>query len=328
MRDLARGCWLLLLLTLGTGAFAAERPAYRCYQAPVAPVMDGAIAGDPAWKRIPAVTGFSKLGDGFTDAKQTFARACWDAQALYTGVTCEEPDVASLQLKVRDGGPTWEDDGIEVFLQPGEGRPVTQFVVTAGGARGGFEGSPDFLRYQAAAHAGEDFYSLEIRIPFELLEASPTVGDKWLGDVCRNIWATKSGGDKFTCWAPLQTRFLEPEHFATIELLGPPPEAAGVTALEDRLNRRYRADLTRRLGVSAARGKEYVPVLTEASERQQYRVKALELLRRWGELEQLQQAAKSAPLPELRRVIKGADALVEESYNLKYAYLIATVLGD
>jgi hypothetical protein len=328
MCGLARGCWLLLLLTLGAGALAAERLAYPCYQAPVAPVMDGAIVGDPAWERIPTVTGFSKLGDGFSDAKQTFAQACWDEQALYVGVTCEEPDVASLQLKVRDGGPTWEDDSIEVFIQPGEGRPVTQFVVTAGGARGGFEGSPDFLKYQAAAHRGEDSSSLEIWIPFELLEASPKIGDKWLGNVCRNIWATKSGGDKFTCWAPLQTRFLEPERFATIELLGPPPDAGGVAALEDRLNSRYRADLTRRLKASAARGKEYVPALTEASEREEYRARALELLRRWGELQQLQQQARSAPLPDLRRVIKGADALVEESYNLKYAYLIATVLGD
>ena len=290
--------------------------------------MDGLVTGDPAWEAIPAVTGFSKLGDGYTEAKQTWVRACWDGEALYVGVICEEPDIARMQLQVRDGGDTWMDDGIEIFLLPSGSLHATQFVVTAGAARGGYEGAPNILKYQAATHAGKASYDLEVRIPFELLGASPRPGERWRGNFCRNIWTTQSGGDKFTSWAPLQSRFLELERFATLEFADSPPDAAQVSAIADRLNGPYRVDFTRRLEATAARGREYVPALEEASEHERFRPQALELRRRWREFDRALANADTMPLPELRRILKGAQALTQESYDLKYAYLIATVLGD
>jgi len=328
MRSLASGKPVLLLLALCATTAAAAGMSYPCYEAASAPVMDGVVAGDPAWQQIPAVTGFSKLGNGYTDAKQTWVQACWDDQAFYIGVTCEEPDVGRLQLQVRDGGPTWSDDGVEVFLEPGAGAQVRQFVVTAGGARGGFEGAPDFRRYQAAAHAEAATYSLEIRIPFELLGATPGLGGWWRGNFCRNIFTTTSGGDKFTCWAPLQTRFLEPEHFATIEFLGPAPDPARVSVIAERLNRPYRDDLLRRLQAAAAGSLEYVPALTEASQDPRFHPQARGLLRRWRQLERALRQGDRTPLAQLRPIQKGAEVLTQESYELKYTYLIATVLGD
>jgi len=325
-----RICSLLsaLLAALATAAAAAPRPTYPCYQTATPPVMDGVTAGDPAWVAIPTVTGFSKLGDGYTEAKQTWVQACWDAQALYIGVTCEEPDVARLQLQVRDGGQTWLDDGVEIFVQPGGTGKVTQFVVTAGGAKGGFEGAPDFRRYQAAARAAADSYSLEIRIPFDLLGVVPKPGDRWRGDFCRNIFARFSGGDQFTCWAPLQTRFLEPEHYADIELLGAAPSAAEAAALSERLNRPYRDEVAARLGAIAAEGAEYIPTLTEAARDERFADRARLLLRQWRQLDRALRRGESTPLAELRLLQSGAEALRQESYDLKYAYLIATVLGD
>ena len=91
MRGTAHSLPALLLLPFCAMASGAGPTSYPCYRTPVAPVMDGVLAGDPAWERIPSVTGFSKLGDGYTDAKQTYAQACWDDQALYVGVICEEP---------------------------------------------------------------------------------------------------------------------------------------------------------------------------------------------------------------------------------------------
>jgi len=290
--------------------------------------MDGQVTGDPAWEAVPAVTGFSKLGDGYTEAKQTWARACWDDKAFYVGIVCEEPDIARMKLQVRDGGDTWLDDGIETFLLPTGSLHATQFAVTAGGARGGFEGAPDILRYQAAAHAGKASYELEVRIPFDLLGVTPKPGDRWRGSFCRNIWTTQSGGDKFTSWPPLQTRFLEPEHFATLEFAAAPPDAAEVAVIADRLNAAYRADLTRRLRALASEGREYLPALEEASSKERFRSRATELRGRWRELDRALASADTTPLPELRRLLTGAQALTQGSYDLKYAYLIATVLGD
>ncbi len=316
------------LLTLASGRPPAQRLTYPCFQVSTAPLLDGSLADDPAWEGIPTATGFSKLGDGYTEAKQTSVQACWEKDALYVGVVCEEPDAALMKPTVRDGGDTWLDDGIEVFLQPAEDATVIQFVVTAAAARGGYQGAPDFLRYEAAAHVGADFYGLEIRIPFELVGATPRIGDAWRGDFCRNIWTTKSGGDRFTCWAPLQTQFLEPEHYAAIEFLGTPPPAATAQQLTERLNRPYRADLTRRLRALAATGREYTPTLAEAADDERFGEQARALLARWGELQDVLRGADSTPVGDLRHILQGAQALTQDSYDTKYAYLIANVLGD
>jgi len=316
------------LLTLSATPSLAAPPTYPCFRPTVAPAIDGALAGDPGWDCIPVVTGFSKLGDGYTDAKQTSVQACWDEDALYVGVVCEEPDAALMKPSVRDGGDTWLDDGVEIFLQRAPDATVMQFVVTAAAAKGGYEGAPDFLKYQAAAHTGADFYSLEVRIPFELLGSAPKTGDAWRGNFCRNIWATKSGGDKFTCWAPLQAKFNEPQRFATLEFLGPAPEADAAQTLTERLNRPYRADLARRLRAVAATAAEYTPTLTEAAGDRRFGEQARGLLARWEQLTAVLKDAEQTPVAELRSLLRGVEALTQESYDVKYAYLIANVLGD
>ena len=263
---MARECRAFLLiisLTLLCVSSHAARPTYPCYRPATAPTLDGDVAGDPAWQGIPAATGFSVLGGSYTLAKQTVARVCWDEQALYIGIIAEEPDVARMSLHVHDGGPFWEDDGVELFFQPGADKPVFQFGITAGGARGGVEGAPDFTRIQASAKAGTDSYSLEVRIPFATLGFTPKVGDTWFGDVCRNIWTTYSGGDKFTCWAPLKHQFNEPEDFAALQFLGTAPTADEAVQIGEKLNAGYRADLAGRLGKAASQGAEYMPVLDE-----------------------------------------------------------------
>ena len=319
-------CWPLLVL-LALPARAAP-PTYPCYQPDKAPVIDGNVAGDAAWSNLPAVTGFSKLGAGYTLDKQTVVRACWDGQALYVAMVCEEPDVAQLKQTVRDGGPFWEDDGVEIFLQPATHKQALQLGVTAFGAKGGFEGFADFTKCQAAATRGGDSYSLEMRIPFEILRATPKVGDKWRGNFCRNIWVTTSGGDKFTCWAPLKTRFLEPENYAVLAFHGPAPQAAEAGEVSEKLNGAYRKHLIGGLRAAVGQGKEYTKVLDDASRDGQFGEKASDLLARWREVESLSRQASKAPILELRRTIADIDSLVRASYGVKYAYLISELFGD
>ena len=163
---MAPGCVLAL----------AAAPEYPCYRAEGAPTLDGVVTGDAAWARVPIATGFSVLGGSFSESKQTTVQACWDDEALYVGVVCEEPDIARMKLTVRDGGPGWLDDGLELFLQPRAGGQTYQFITTAGAARTGWEGLPDAFKYQAAAAKGDDSYSLELRLPFDLVTAAPKPG--------------------------------------------------------------------------------------------------------------------------------------------------------
>ncbi len=317
----------LLLVGAMVPSYAAV-PDYPCYRPTVAPVIDGDVAGDPAWKTIPAVTGFSVLGDGYAVAKQTTAQACWDDDAFYVAVTCEEPDAPNLHITVVDGGNFWEDDGLEIFVRPGADAQIFQFGVTAGGAKGAYLGFADFTKLQAAAKMGKGCYSLELRLPYSILRATPKVGDVWFGDFCRNIWTTNSGGDRFTSWAPLKAQFSEPANFAAFHLRGSAPDVAEAERICAALNAPYRDKLAGMVTAAAGTGGEYAAVLAEAARDPDFRARANDLRLRWDRVARVIRKTGQASVWELRRAITDVDALVRESYALKYAYLIAKLLPE
>jgi hypothetical protein len=318
---------MLVFLAL-TASQALAAPTYPCYHPTVTPVVDGEVAGDPAWQSIPAVTGFSVLGDGYSYAKQTLARLCWTTEGLYVGVVCEEPDAKLLVPKVLDGGDTWAEDGIEIFLQPA-GRPeVCQFAVTAGGAKGGFEGNPDITKMRAAAKIGEDSYSLEALIPFEVLRGRAAKGTRWAGNVCRNIFTTRSGGDKFTSWAPLKSRFLEPENFAGILFQDSSLSAAEVEKVTEQLNSSYRRTLLKQVSQAAKGFSQYRQALEAAAQDAEYAGRASGLLADWRRLEEISRQADRAGLVDMRASLLKLEALNRDSYDLTYRYLIHKLLEE
>jgi hypothetical protein len=327
---LSRACLALAALGLLAGGARVEgaQMTYPCYRPSVAPVPDGDIAGDPGWRDIPAATGFSVLGGTYAALKQTDARACWVDEALYVAMSCEEPDAPLIKPTVPDGGPAWLDDGVEIFVQPAGSGHVYQFVITAGGARGSGEVFPDIAQVQVGAKIGHDAYSVEARIPYSILGARPAVGGRWRGNFCRNIFTKESGGDQFTSWAPLRSRFMEPENFAVLAFLGPAPDAEEAQRIAESINRPYRVRLVAELRAAAAEEPEYAPALREASRDAEFGQRASDLQGRWREAEAAVRSAGQVPLPELRRIVRGADALLKDSYNLKYAYLIARLLRE
>lgn len=318
---------MVVILALSITAAHAAPPLYPCFRADAPPAIDG-DGGDAAWTATPLATGFSVLGDGFTEDKQTAFRACWDEEALYLLVICEEPDVGRLTTNVRDGGPGWLDDGVEVFVQPGGDGQVYQFVVTAAGARSSGAGAADFLQLEAAAGTGEASYTLEIAIPHELVGAQPSVGDTWRGNVCRNIWTTISGGDKFTTWAPLERRFLEPQGFGIIELRGDAPAQETLATIMRGLNRRYREHLIEQLRAASGRAEEYLPILERAREHEEFASRARRLCYRWFRMRQTQRSPERHAIEELREMVRSAEELLDASYELKYACLIDGLFED
>lgn len=315
------------LLCLCVTAADANPPEYPCFRAEVAPEIDG-DGGDACWQGAPLATGFSILGGGFTDAKQTAFRLCWDEAALYYLIVCEEPDVGHLRTDVRDGGPGWLNDGAEIFVQPGGEGQVYQFVVTAAAARAAGAGAPDWREVEAAAARGDRSYTLEIAIPHDAVRAEPDVEDAWSGAVCRNIWTTNSGGDKFTSWPALNRQFLEPENYATIAFRGTSPGGEAVGALTGELNHDYRDHLVGQLRAVAERGPIYRPVLERARQSEELGSRARRLLYRWYRLERVQSDPKRFTLQQLRDMVQSAEALEAESYEVKYAHLIDGLFPD
>jgi len=316
-----------VLLALPLGTLNAWSSQYPCFHASAAPAVDG-DASDPCWSATPLATGFSILGNGFTDAKQTAFRLCWDDAALYVLVVCEEPDVARLKTDVRDGGEAWLNDGVEVFVQPASGGQVYQLGVTAAAARSAGEGAPDWRQVEAAAATGQASYTLEIAIPHGVVRAEPRVGVSWHGAICRNIWTTNSGGDKFTSWPALQRRFLEPEHFATIDFRGAAPSEQAVAAMTLERNRGYREHLVAQLRGLTEQAPHYLPGLEQARESEELGGRARSLLYRWYRLARMQAASERFSIQQLRETVQSAEALQAASYDVKYAHLIDGLFPD
>lgn len=316
-------CLVSVILIIATLPVCAAETGlrYECFRAPVAPTMDGIVSGDPAWAAIPGATGFHKLGGDYTVAKQTLAYATWDDQSLYIAIVAEEPDIARIKPVIRDGGLCWSEDGVELWVQPAGQGPL-QFGVTCGGARCTGEGGLGLQGWEAKASQTADTYSLEVRFAFRYLGLTPSAGDVWHTNFCRNIYTRDSGGDQYTTWAPLVARFLEPERFPQMvfEARVLTPEAA--REVEGRLNASYRAQLLSGLETLGAEASEFLPVLAEAAADPRYREAALPLKAAWEEAAALQREAAGAGLSQVRRVLARADRLRLDSYNLKYRVLI------
>jgi hypothetical protein len=326
---------LMVLGALLTGCLAGHAAdvtgtRYPCFQAPSEPTIDGKVVGDPAWQAIPAVTGFRLLGGGYTHVKQSTARMCWTAAAVFIAVECEEPDAAKLKPTAKDGGWTWSEDSVEIFLQPENGGQVYQIGVTAGGAMGSGEGSPEIGKCTAAATLQAATYTLEIRIPFTVLRTPPApAGTTWRGTFCRNIQTvTPSGGDKFTCWSPLQSRFLEPGNFAVITFAERPSNPEEGNRLSAELNQGYRAELASLLQGAARRATDFREALQGAVSHPRLGRKAQELLSAWQRIEALSSQAATAPLPDLRQALLTAQGLQAASYETKYTALLEKLLAE
>jgi hypothetical protein len=317
---------LVLIAVLLVVAAHAAPPQYAVYRPPCAVTVDGDIAGDPAWAAVPAMQGFSVLGGGYTFSKQTVAQICHDDEAVYVAVTCEEPDAKELKPQVRDGGDTWAEDSLELFFQPPGSVQAYQLGITAGGARGAFEGGADPRGFQAAARIGDGQYTVEARIPCSLLKG--TAAGTWRGNVCRNIFTVRSGGDKFTSWAPLQKQFLEPANFAYLTLMPGALTAAEAARATAQLNAPYREALAKLISAAAATGGQYVPTLREASTDATFGERARALLAKWEAIEQVNRTAQTAPVGDMRRALMDLQALNADSYQVKYEYLISKLFAD
>ena len=312
----------IVFLAASCALWGAETPlSYTCNRNPVAPTLDGIVVGDPGWANIPGATGYHTLGDGYTTAKQTTAYATWDDSALYIGVVAEEPDIAQVKNVLSDGSDCWLEDGAEVFVQPPDRQPL-QFIVTSGGARASGAGNPGLEGWSAKASRHRDSYSLEIRIGFGVLGVTPKTGDVWHISFCRNTVTDDSGGDRYTCWAPLVSRFLEPESFPSLRFDAKALTATECQAAETTLNADYRATLTAQLAGLAQAADTYLPVLARASESPAFRSQAEPLVAGWKQAVALQRGAATAPLPQVRQALQSAEKLRQQSFELKYTMLL------
>lgn len=225
----------------GSLAAAQPPPSYPCYRVATPPVIDGKL-DDAVWQSLPEAKGFHTLkAEGFAHRKPTSFRIGWSNDALYLAVRCKEPFNRLIMALTGDGEPLWDDDSIEVFLNP-PGDDYFQFIANTAGARWNgrkAEAADKVWNWTAKAQIAGDDWCLEVRIPFGVVGRTPKEGDTWKFNVTRNVTCGPRG-ERFSSWAPVQQGFADVANFANLTFRGS-PVAADVTAAEQQLSAAFSA---------------------------------------------------------------------------------------
>lgn len=159
------------------------------------PVLDGQL-GDACWKLAEPQTLRKFAGNAEVDGVYpTEVRALFTLEGVYFGLRMAEPVPAELKvdLSARDDALMWHQDGIELYLDV-SGQNLGkfyQFIVTARPAVLDIKDSDpawNCAGLQTAVQRGDDFWSMEVFIPFTSLGVTGHVatGTKWYGQVTRH----------------------------------------------------------------------------------------------------------------------------------------------
>lgn len=191
---------LLTALCAAAAPVAPKRPATAA-KLTGAITVDG-VLGEAAWQAAPNHTGFEwPLGAGtrppIPPEIQTHFKVLYSADTLYFGVKCLEPKMSELRVDAADlhDAAMWSDDDVEIFLDPvGDRREYYQLAINSAGTQtdlymieGGNTGSDWSAAWQVAVHKDQDFWSLEIAIPFAAFNKRPSSmwADTWVFSMSR-----------------------------------------------------------------------------------------------------------------------------------------------
>ncbi|MFB3897184.1 MAG: hypothetical protein ACE14V_12865 [bacterium] len=189
--------------------------SYPCYRLKHLPVIDGRIQDDPAWQTVPIASEFLLLEHELKLApKQTTVRMGYTATDLYLGIICLEPEMDKLKSVLPDKDNLWREDSSEIFMLPKGSKAYNHFAVNAIGSRWNNKLTGDNkVTWQAKAFKGDQFWSIELKIPFTAFGIYPKNNEVWRCNICRNIYTS---GERYSSWANLETEFHIPEKFAHI----------------------------------------------------------------------------------------------------------------
>lgn len=160
--------------------------------------VDGKLS-EAAWKKAPPIEHFVYYKSLRLASRETVCRILYDAQNLYFGFECSDPDAEGLKVAARKRDEHLLCDSVEVLLDPAlDKKTFYHWIVDAGGnlfdaaqrpdASGALAYSPAFDgNAKFAVGKAADRWTAELAIPFSDLGGAPKPGAKWGANVCRNI---------------------------------------------------------------------------------------------------------------------------------------------
>ena len=124
------------------------------------------------------ISGFSHFKSGEKAKADTQVTVIPGAKEITLKIRCLEPQMDKLKAACKDvNGRVWGDDLVEIFFGPvSNDRPLSQFVVTAGGGRWMGRKSvsvdpADYSKWSAKVSRDKTSWSVEAVIPYTLLGA-------------------------------------------------------------------------------------------------------------------------------------------------------------
>lgn len=217
-----------------------EELSYPVFPLKKAPAMNGEWSTG-AWEDIPAATGLSQMKTGeFSQMRQTAFKMGWFENDLYISVRCNEPTPERIKTDANNYRDGWyPDDHLEFFFSKNNSsnKGFKQFVVNSRAGRWcNFTAHGKSDDWKAAALKGKDFWTVEIRIPFSLLDISSDfrTGKFWFN--LARVANSNSEGDILTCFAPVMTSFNNVSRYASMTFKGS-PSPDELAAVGKRLNR-------------------------------------------------------------------------------------------
>lgn len=182
---------------------AAELPPPTLRVAPAlgAVTLDGKT-DEAAWQSAAGAGGFVDLFTRRIAQQQTRFLVTYDDTRLYLAFeTSNLPIELQGKYAERDKGKPWNDDSVEIFIQPDPENTYHLMVNHAGATHDLRSGSADWTgNWQYAGRLEGSTWTGEIAIPLADLGMTkpPAEGTQWRFNLCRDRAA---GGKKLQCWA-------------------------------------------------------------------------------------------------------------------------------
>jgi len=212
---------------------AAPPPMVRVPRVEAGLTLDGKL-DESMWKKASRVPVGINIVTMFPHSSFAYASLCYDRNNLYVGFYSPKGKRPLASKAAERDGRVWLDDAFELFLIPdlSKKNDFCQFIFNAKGTmldgRGG--ASKWNSRVKRKAYVGDDYWTVEVAVPFRELGASPPrPGDVWMGNFCRDWYRPLPANPVYTTWAYAGTSFLDnPERFGKLVFSGKENDGARV----------------------------------------------------------------------------------------------------
>ncbi len=202
----------MLLAQLASVLFAGEPGFGECRKTDTPPVIDGALT-DSCWTDAPILTGFSVLAAKDRASNQTEVKICHDGKNLYIAARLFEPQPERLVARfTQRDSDVYHDDSFEIFVDTNLDRKTyCQFIINSKAVVHDQKNADvGWNSHVSAASArGDDFWTVEVAIPWGDLGVEKHGGKILAVNFCRNDHLSGT----FSSWSPVTRSFLEPRSF-------------------------------------------------------------------------------------------------------------------